>query len=106
MSFAEERKVNCLPRRAWVDSNALPCSHVARTGEIKHFVVTEELGIAKGIRRVTALTGTRARDAQDLAQEAKEELDHIKTLSGKDKEKAAKAYLTVSQFPSTSEVAR
>jgi alanyl-tRNA synthetase len=58
-------------------------------------VVTEELGIAKGIRRVTALTGTKARDAQDLAKEAVEELEHIKTLQGKEKEKAAKGYLLV-----------
>lgn len=70
-------------------------SHVARTGDIKHFVVTEELGIAKGIRRVTALTGTKARDAQDLAKEAAEDLQHIKSLKGKEKEKAAKSYLSV-----------
>lgn len=44
---------------------------------------------------MTALTGTKARDAQDLAKEAAEELEHIKTLKGKEKEKAAKGYLTV-----------
>ena len=73
----------------------VPTRHVARTGDIKHFVVIEELGIAKGIRRVTALTGTKARDANDIAKEAAEELEHIKTLKGKEKEKAAKGYLTV-----------
>lgn len=44
---------------------------------------------------MTALTGTKARDANDLAKEAAEELEHIKTLKGKEKEKAAKGYLTV-----------
>jgi hypothetical protein len=41
------------------------------------------------------LTGTKARDANDIAKEAAEELEHIKTLKGKEKEKAAKGYLTV-----------
>ena len=34
--------------------------HVAKTGDIKHFVILEESGIAKGIRRIVAVTGEEA----------------------------------------------
>ena len=41
--------------------------HVAKTGDIKHFVITEESGIAKGIRRIVAVTGHEAAEATRLA---------------------------------------
>lgn len=72
------------------------CRHVKTTGDIKDFVVTEEAGIAKGVRRIIAVTGTEAREASHLANDAEDELKHITTLKGKEREKAAKSYLTVS----------
>ena len=55
-------------------------THVQRTGEIVQLVITEEGGIAKGIRRVTAVTGdeaaavTRTADAADARLAAIEQL--------------------------------
>lgn len=44
-------------------------THVANTKDIKSLVVLEESGIAKGIRRILAVTGQAAHDAQRLAAE-------------------------------------
>ncbi|MBK9118310.1 MAG: alanine--tRNA ligase [Phycisphaerales bacterium] len=43
-------------------------THVARTAEIEHFVLTTEEGIAKGIRRIVGLTGAPARIAAEIGQ--------------------------------------
>ena len=37
-------------------------THVPRTGEIGYFKIVEQTAVAKGIRRVTAVTGRRAMD--------------------------------------------
>lgn len=42
-------------------------THVKQTGEIKELVILEESGIAKGIRRIVAVTGQEAYDVQRLA---------------------------------------
>ncbi len=39
-------------------------THVRKTGEIGEFVITEESGIAKGIRRIIAVTGAESRRCQ------------------------------------------
>lgn len=72
------------------------CRHVKTTGDIKDLIITEESGIAKGVRRVIAITGTEAREAQHLAREAEDELQHARSLKGKEKDKAAKAFTQVS----------
>jgi alanyl-tRNA synthetase len=69
---------------------------VAKTDEIKDFVVIEEGSIAKGIRRIVAVTGTEAHEVSRVATEFSKRLDWIETLEGKDKETALKQYLTVS----------
>jgi len=81
-------------------------THVETTGDIKDFVITEEAGIAKGVRRIIAVTATEAREASHLANEAEDELNHIKTLKGKEREKAAKSYLTSLDAKDISQIRR
>ncbi|KAG9314172.1 tRNA synthetases class II (A)-domain-containing protein [Chiua virens] len=69
-------------------------THVAKTGDIKDFVITEESGIAKGIRRITAITGQEAQEATRVANGLKSRLDALETSSGNEKDAGLKA-LTV-----------
>lgn len=55
-------------------------THVAKTGEIKDLVVIEESGIAKGIRRIVAVTGTEAHQVQNIARDFDKELEHASSL--------------------------
>ena len=62
-------------------------THVARTGVISQLVVTEEGGIAKGIRRVVAVTGdeaTAVSEAADKAAARLEEIDRVADQAAKD----------------------
>jgi alanyl-tRNA synthetase len=52
-------------------------SHVVKTGDIKDFVILEESGIAKGIRRIIAVTGHEAAEVTRLADDLKSRLDKI-----------------------------
>ncbi|KAF5325876.1 hypothetical protein D9611_000208 [Ephemerocybe angulata] len=65
-------------------------THVAKTGDIKGFVITEESGIAKGIRRITAVTGHEAADVTRQAQEFEDRLKQLESLDGKAKDAALK----------------
>ncbi|KAI0714270.1 tRNA synthetases class II (A)-domain-containing protein [Cerioporus squamosus] len=67
-------------------------THVARTGEIKDFIVTEESGIAKGIRRVVAVTGHEAAEARRLGDSLTAQLNRIETMADAEKDAALKAY--------------
>ena len=69
--------------------------HVAKTGDIKDFVITEESGIAKGIRRIVAATGHEAHEITRLAQLFKEKLDRAELIIGKEKELALKSLTVV-----------
>lgn len=79
------------------------CRHVAKTGDIKDFVILEESGIAKGIRRVIAVTGHEAAEAKRVAEVFKTRLDDLEASSGKEKDSGLKAYtfvsLVVQRFP-------
>ena len=44
-------------------------THVQKTGDIKDLVVIEESGIAKGIRRIIAVTGEDAHEVQRVAED-------------------------------------
>ncbi|KAG6857250.1 hypothetical protein H0H87_007083 [Tephrocybe sp. NHM501043] len=70
-------------------------THVAKTGDIKDFVITEEGGIAKGIRRIVAVTGHEAQTVTRTAHDLKEKLDSIEQLSGREKDTALKALSVV-----------
>jgi len=69
-------------------------THVAKTGDIKNFVITEESGIAKGIRRIIAVTGHEAAEVTRVAQVLEEKLNQADAADGKAKDAALKA-LTV-----------
>lgn len=55
-------------------------THVAKTGDIKDLVITEESGIAKGIRRIVAVTGHDAHAVQKIASEFEQEIEHAAGL--------------------------
>jgi alanyl-tRNA synthetase len=50
-------------------------THVKQTGDIKELVIIEESGIAKGIRRIVAVTGQEAYNVQRIANEFSERID-------------------------------
>lgn len=68
---------------------------MARTGDIKDFVITEESGIAKGIRRIVAVTGHEAADVTRTADGLEAKLRQIEHTSGKQKDTSLKAYTVV-----------
>ncbi|KAF2405139.1 putative alanyl-tRNA synthetase [Trichodelitschia bisporula] len=55
-------------------------THVDKTGDIKELVILEESGIAKGIRRIIAVTGQTAYDVQRAAISFKERLYRLSGL--------------------------
>ncbi|OBZ91910.1 Alanine--tRNA ligase [Choanephora cucurbitarum] len=77
----------------WKTSSVEFCggTHVAKTSDIKHFAIIEETGIAKGIRRIVAVTGDEAIAAQREAQTFVAKLDQLEKLSGSELEGALKA---------------
>ncbi|OBA25137.1 hypothetical protein HANVADRAFT_27522, partial [Hanseniaspora valbyensis NRRL Y-1626] len=66
-------------------------THVSKTGEIKQFVIIEESGIAKGIRRIVAVSGSEALEVQRLATEYDAHLDQAANMpTSPEKEKKLK----------------
>lgn len=66
-------------------------THVQKTGDIKDLIILEESGIAKGIRRIIAVTGEDAHEVQRLAKDFEGRLDRLETMAlGPAKEQEAK----------------
>ena len=66
-------------------------THVQKTGDIKDLIILEEGGIAKGIRRIIAVTGEEAHEVQRLAAEFQKRLDRLEAMPlAPEKEKEAK----------------
>ncbi|EEP76607.1 alanyl-tRNA synthetase [Uncinocarpus reesii 1704] len=66
-------------------------THVQKTGDIKDLVILEESGIAKGIRRIIAVTGKDAHEVQRIAREFGERLNKFEKMEqGPQKEQEAK----------------
>ncbi len=70
-------------------------THVARTRDIKDFVITEESGIAKGIRRIVAVTGHEAQDVTRTADAFEVRIKQVELLAGKTKDTALKTLSVV-----------
>lgn len=67
-------------------------THVRETGDIKDLVILEESGIAKGTRRIVAVTGEDAHAVQRIAEEFSERLAQLdKMPHGPGKEQEVKA---------------
>ncbi|QSL64164.1 hypothetical protein MERGE_000319 [Pneumocystis wakefieldiae] len=66
----------------WIDYSIEFCggTHVNKTSDIKNFVIVDESGISKGIRRIVALTGQQADIALRLADEFSEKLAFLESL--------------------------
>jgi alanyl-tRNA synthetase len=66
-------------------------THVDQTGIIKDLVIIDESGIAKGIRRMTALTGDSAHEVQRLAADFDHRLKMLEAMPyGPEKEQEVK----------------
>ncbi|KAJ5092235.1 hypothetical protein NUU61_007105 [Penicillium alfredii] len=66
-------------------------THVQKTGDIKDLIILEESGIAKGIRRIIAVTGEDAHAVQMVAKEFGERLDRLDAMPlGPEKEREVK----------------
>ena len=59
-------------------------------------MITEESGIAKGIRRIIAVTGHEAQDVTRRGNDLKAKLDRLNHVTGKDKDAGLKAFTVVS----------
>jgi alanyl-tRNA synthetase len=68
-------------------------THVNTTGEIKQLVIIEETSIAKGIRRITALTADEAAKVVDNAKAFAPKLETLKSLKGAELEEYLKTFL-------------
>ncbi|KAI2791572.1 Alanine--tRNA ligase [Penicillium oxalicum] len=66
-------------------------THVQKTGDIKDLIVLEESGIAKGIRRIIAVTGEEAHEVQRVAKDFEARLDRLEAMPlGPQKERESK----------------
>lgn len=80
----------------WASHAEIRGRHVAKTGEIKDFVIIEESGIAKGIRRIIAVTGHEASEVNRQGKALAQQLEDIDRRTGKEKDAGLKAFTTVS----------
>jgi alanyl-tRNA synthetase len=66
-------------------------THVTETSIIKDFIIIEESGIAKGIRRIVCFTGEAAHECQRVASDFSKRLDLLEKMPmGVDKEQELK----------------
>ncbi|MED6218474.1 hypothetical protein PIB30_026946 [Stylosanthes scabra] len=70
--------------KKWLSISSELCggTHISNTREAKAFALLSEEGIAKGIRRITAVTTDRASDAMRAADEFEQLVDNAAKLEG------------------------
>ena len=59
-------------------------THAGNTADIKHFVITSEATIAKGVRRIVAVTGEQAVEAQKEAKKFETGISALEAKIGED----------------------
>jgi alanyl-tRNA synthetase len=69
---------------AWGEVSIEFCggTHVESTSQIKMFALVSEEAVAKGIRRISALTGVAAQAAMEAADQMQEKIAHAATTQG------------------------
>ena len=90
-----EELLEDVKRKEWRSVSIEFCggTHVKNTTEIKHLVVLEENGIAKGIRRIVAVTGAEAQNVQREAQEWDKRITQLEGMQyGPEKEAKTKEW--------------
>ena len=82
IGMAVDKLVSDVAAKDWQNYSIEFCggTHVDRTGEIKELLVLEESGIAKGIRRIVAITGQDAVAARRVASNFEEDLRECPSL--------------------------
>jgi len=81
----------------WRDVSVEFCggTHVKDTGVIKELIIIEESGIAKGVRRIVAVTGDEAHSVQRVATDFGERLSRLERMPhGPEKEQEIKTTTT------------
>ncbi|KAG8644196.1 hypothetical protein MANES_11G108600v8 [Manihot esculenta] len=81
--------------KEWLSISAELCggTHISNTREAKAFALLSEEGIAKGIRRITAVTTDGAFKALELASSLEQEVDEASKMDGSLLEKVSFYYL-------------
>ncbi|KAK3719006.1 Alanine--tRNA ligase [Vermiconidia calcicola] len=88
-----EELLEDVKRKEWRSVSIEFCggTHVKNTSEIKDMIVLEESGIAKGIRRIVAVTGALAHEKQREAEEWEKRVSQIERMQyGSEKETMTK----------------
>jgi alanyl-tRNA synthetase len=75
----------------WADLSIEFCggTHLKSTGQAEAFCIVSEEGVAKGVRRITALTGPAARDAQQHAAALRQRVETLLAAKTDDESKLA-----------------